>query len=155
MKRILLIVSAIAMVAGMSSCKPKQSAYRAAYERAKQQEVAQQPSNNDEITPIVSSGDTDRTVSERVTPAQGEDASGLRAFSVVIGSFQNITNAKSLKERMVAEGYRALLAQNEKGMYRVIISSFDTKADAVASRESVKARFAPMFQDAWILQRAF
>ncbi|MDO4695340.1 SPOR domain-containing protein [Porphyromonas sp.] len=147
MKRVLLLVSAVALVAGMTSCKPKQSAYRAAYERAKQQEVAQSATSQDEVMPVA----TEATRSERVQAAQGEDANKLRTFSVVIGSFQNITNAKSLKERMVAQGYHAFLAQNEKGMYRVILSSFDNKADAVKSRDAIRS----LFSDAWILERAF
>lgn len=154
MKRLLITLSALAVLATMTSCKPKKSAYRAAYERAKQKEITQQNRTEEETTPVVNVAD-DHTVSERIMPAQGEDEKGLRAYSVVIGSFQNLTNAKSLKERMIAEGYRAILAQNESGMYRVIVSSFDNKADAVNSRESIKARFAPLYKDAWILQRAY
>lgn len=148
MKRILLMVAAVALVGGMTSCKPKQSAYRAAYERAKQKEVTQQTTTSqDDVMPV----SNEATRSERIQPAQGEDATSLRTFSVVIGSFQNITNAKSLKERMVAQGYKAFLAQNERGMYRVILASFDNKADAIKSRDAVRS----VFSDAWILQRAF
>lgn len=147
MKRILLMVAAVALVGGMTSCKPKQSAYRAAYERAKQQEIVHASPVQDDVMPV----SNEATRSERIQAAQGEDASSLRTFSVVIGSFQNITNAKSLKERMIAQGYHAFLAQNEKGMYRVIVSSFDNKTDAVRSRDAIRS----MFADAWILQRAF
>lgn len=147
-------VAALMMVVGFSSCKPKQSAYSAAYERAKQRELAQQRTQ-DSVEPITAT-DNSTFRSERVNPADGENANGLRAYSVVIGSFQNITNARSLKERMVSEGFAfAMLAQNEQGMYRVIITSFDTKDEAVRSREDIKARFAPLFSDAWILQRAY
>ncbi len=153
MKKFTILLSALFIVAGFTSCKPKQSAYRAVYEKAKQREIAQ--SNNDEIVPISKAGESAAVVREKIQPAQGEDANGLRAYSVVIGSFQNITNAKSLKERMVSEGYRAILAQNEKGMFRVIITSFDNKNEAIASRENIKAKYAPLFQDAWILERAY
>lgn len=153
MKKFAVLLTALFVVAGFTSCKPKQSAYRAVYEKAKQRDIAE--NQDDEIVPIVKTGESAAVVKEKITPAQGEDGTGLRAFSVVIGSFQNITNAKSLKERMTSEGYRALLAQNEKGMFRVIVSSFDSKDEAVSSRESIKAKYAPLFQDAWILQRTF
>ena len=39
-------------------------------------------------------------------------------------------------------------------MLRVIVSSFDTREEAAASREAVKARFAPEFKDAWLLENA-
>ena len=89
---------------------------------------------------------------ERVTTYQGEDATRLKRFSVVVGSFQNPTNARNLKERMVSAGYSAVLASNEVGMLRVIVSSFNSREEAAASREAIKARFAPEFKDAWLLE---
>jgi cell division septation protein DedD len=79
----------------------------------------------------------------------------LRRYSVVIGSFKNKTNAYALKERMQNAGYKAILAQNEEGMLRVIVSSFDEKADAADSRDAIKAKYAPNFQDAWLLERQY
>ena len=155
-KKIIAATFALLMVVGFSSCKPKQSAYKAAYERAMQREVAQAEQNQDTVEPVITSSDDTAVRSERVNVAEGEDANGLRAYSVVIGAFENPTNARALKERMQGEGYSsALLAQNEKGMYRVIVTSFDTKDEAVRSREQIKNRFAPLFADAWILQREY
>ena len=154
MKRILTLVTMLALVAGFTSCKPKQSAYRAAYERAQQKPIAQQ--EEEQVRPVSDYSTEESVRQERVTPAEGESATGLKSFSVVIGSFQNLTNARSLKERMIGEGFtQAMLAQNEQGMYRVIVTSFDNKSEAVLSRDSIKSRFAPLFQDAWILQQAY
>lgn len=160
MKKIVMMVATLALIGGMSSCKPKQSAYRAAYERAKQREMAQAAKTDqsatsaDEITPISKSSDGAAVVvREKVRAAEGEDSNGLREYSVVIGSFQNITNARSLKERMIADGYKALIAMNDIGMYRVIASSYDTKEAAVVSRENIKARYPGQFNDAWLLYR--
>ncbi len=160
MKKIMVAGITLAMVLGLGSCRSKkQSEYRKAYEAAKQRELAQRdtqaespieyeaPRNAREVR-------TDAPVrKERVSAYQGENKSNLRQFSVVIGSFQNPTNAKSLRERMTKKGYNAVLAENEIGMLRVIISSFDTREEAVASREAIKARFAPDFQDAWLLEK--
>lgn len=154
MKRIIIAITGLLLVGGLTSCKPKQSAYREAWEKAKQREMAQAGNQGamDDIKPIARTTEHTAVVRERIVPAQGEDATGLRAFSVVIGSFQNVTNAKSLKERMTAEGYNVLLAQNEMGMYRVIVASYDTKEEAVATRESIKRRYS-QFNDAWILHK--
>lgn len=154
MKKIIIAILGLTLIGGFTSCKPKKSAYRAAYEKAKQREMAETVSNDaqDEIQPIVKSGEGAAVVRERVVPAKGEDVNILRSYSVVIGSFQNLTNAKSLKERMINDGYNATLAQNEMGMYRVIVTSFDNKEDAVVSRESIKARYS-QFNDAWILHK--
>lgn len=152
-------IVAIALLAAgaMTSCKPKQSAYKAVMERAQQREIAKEAEETpkDEIIPVVTDNADVRP--EKVTPALGEDASGLRRYSVVIGSFLSVTNANSLKARMADQGYNPILAQNEQGMYRVIVTSFDDKSDAVRSRESIKSMYADkgLFQDAWILERTY
>ena len=40
------------------------------------------------------------------------------------------------------------LGENEQGMLRVIVTSFDNKSDAIYSREDIKSKYAPDFQDA-------
>ncbi len=160
MKKIMIAGVTLAMVLSLGSCRSKKkSEYRKAYEAAKQRELAQReaevespieyeaPRNAREVK-------TNAVVRrERVSAYEGENQNNLRQFSVVIGSFQNPTNAKSLRERMTKKGYNAVLAKNEIGMLRVIISSFDTREEAVASREAIKARFVPDFQDAWLLEK--
>ena len=136
----------------ITSCKSKQSAYQAAYEQAKAREMAE-PANNDEFIPVTKPV-TIESQQERITPIAGENAAGLRLYSVVIGSFQNRTNAYSLKERMENEGYRPILAENERGMLRVILTSHDNRADAERSRDAVRSRY-PNFYDAWLLERQY
>ena len=43
--------------------------------------------------------------------------------------------------------------RREHGMIRVIVASFMSREEAVSSREQIKERFAPQFQDAWLLER--
>ena len=162
MNKIWLMAATVCFVLAFGSCKPKQSAYKAAYEQAKEKETTAPVREDDsyaadDVAPV-SKPRTSSNVStraERISAAAGEDASHLKRYSVVIGSFQNKTNAYSLKERMQNAGYNALLGQNENGMLRVIVSSFDDKADAAASRDAIKAKYAPNFQDAWISEKAY
>lgn len=151
------------MVLAFGSCKPKQSAYKAAYEQAKEKkstapvEAEEQDEEEVEEAAPVSKPRTSSasTRSERISAAQGEDASRLKRYSVVIGSFKNKTNAYSLKKRMENEGYHAVLGENAQGMLRVIVASFNDKADAADSRDAIKAKYAPDFQDAWLLERQY
>ena len=148
MKKIILASLALVAVASLSSCGAKKSAYRKAYEQAKQREVATQsttPAVQYEA-PAAAPAVPVTVRKERVTTYQGEDATRLKRYSVVVGSFQNPTNARNLKDRMVQAGYSAV------GMLRVIVASFDTREEAVASRDAIKARFAPDFKDAWLLE---
>jgi cell division protein FtsN len=139
----------------LNACKPKQSAYKAAYDAAKAkelQETKKAPAPVEEITPVrkpvvVATEDFQK---EKVTVVEGNS---IHRYNVVVGSFINHTNAKSLKERMERQGYKSVLAQNEKGMYRVIVASFDERSQAVAERDDIKERFAPEFFDAWLLEQ--
>ena len=159
MKKILLLGTAICCMFTFGSCKSKSSAYKTAYEQARTSNDDYWGNNNvaedygEELTTEEISYESVRQ--ERVSAIQGEDFSGLKRFSVVIGSFGNRTNAFSLKDRMTREGYKPVIAENERGMMRVIVTSFDTRADAVRSRDAIKSRYAPNFQDAWILERAY
>lgn len=164
MNKIWLFGATICMVLAFGSCKPKQSAYKAAYEQAKEKEsttapveVVEQEEVVEEVVAPVSKPRTSNvaTRSERINAAQGEDASRLKRYSVVVGSFKNKTNAYGLKERMQNDGYNAVLGENEQGMLRVIVASFDNKADAADSRDEIKRKYAPNFQDAWLLERAY
>lgn len=144
---------AFALLFSLGSCKSKESAYKAAYEKAKEKEMIE------EETPVSKPAQTTNTTTapvstrkEKVTAVEG---AGLKRYSVVVGSFVNKTNATSLKARMEHEGYQATLAQNEQEMYRVIVASFEDKAAAANSRDEIKSRFAPEFQDAWLLEQEY
>lgn len=157
MKKTLLFVAAACCVFLLGSCKSKSSAYKYAYEQA-------QSGNNDwdsegeyDDSEVLTSEEVsyESVKQENITPVSGEDASMLRRYSVVIGSFQNSTNAYSLKERMLDEGYSPVVAENDYGMLRVIVTSFNNKHDAIRSREAIKSQYAPNFQDAWLLERRY
>ena len=155
MKRTELFIIALCFALAFgTSCKSKQSAYQAAYEQAKAREMSE-PTDSNEITPVTKPIAANETRQERITPVAGENASDIKLYSVVIGSFTNSTNAYSLKERMQNDGYMPVLAENEQRMLRVIISSFDNRVDAERSRDAIRSKYAPNFQDAWILQRSY
>ena len=95
-----------------------------------------------------------------VTTTQPEDNSDLRseslkavsgtlqAYNVVCGSFKSLDNANNLCSTLKNKGYNAIIAQNPAtGMYRVIATSSSSKADAVSSRDKLRATYP----DAWVL----
>lgn len=142
-----------------TSCKSKESAYKLAYEKAKAQETTQVQVNAPmQVTPV------EATVVEEdnydATPVRQEQVSAvavsgdLKAFSVVCGSFSLQANAQALKEYLVSEGYAAGIVKNvQKNMFRVIIGSYDTKAEAAKAREAFKMKYPSRadFQGSWIL----
>lgn len=155
MKKIILSCLAVAATFVMFSCKSTESNYRAAYEKAKAQEaVAQQTSEPVSVQPVVTTQtpvnvDNSNVRSERLNVMNGGT---LKAFNVVCGSFKSLDNANNLRNTLVNAGYSAQVAQNpETGMYRVIASSFENRADAEASRDKLRATY----KDAWLLYRTY
>ena len=88
---------------------------------------------------------------EKVQLVSGAD---LKAFSVVCGSFGVKANADGLKSKLDADGYNAKVVYTaDKNMYRVIVSSFDTREDAARARDNFKAKYSnnAEFQKSWLL----
>ena len=159
MKKFFVLGFGLALAFGMTSCKSSESAYKKAYEKAKQQQVVageQENAGNSqvEVSPVaakttvpVSSTDVNnvRVQTESVTLVSG---SGLKAYSVVCGSFGLKANAEGLQKTLINAGYNAQIAYNEaKNMYRVVASTFDEKVAAVQSRDLLRENYP----DAWLL----
>jgi cell division protein FtsN len=120
--------------------------------------VVQQPADeNTVVTPlqerdanntqVVDNGDKVLVRQENVAVVNG---GGLKNFSVVVGSFSLKTNAEGLQQTLKNEGYDAQVVVNnnvQPAAYRVIATTFDAKADAVASRNQLITRFP----GAWLL----
>ena len=155
-KSILFIMMGAALM--FTSCKSSQSAYKQAYEKAKAQETATQVNAPVEQTTVAEA--TTTTAATDNTPVRQETVSvvrmdgSLKAYSVVCGSFSVQANAEGLCQYLVTEGYKAGIVQNfDKNMYRVLVGTFDTKAEAVKAKDAFKAAYPSRsdFQEAWIL----
>ena len=140
MRKLVVLGMGVCLMLAFASCKSSESAYKKAYEKAKQQELAEpQVEAPVEVTPVVAPpvvtapvteapkvADTSGIREEKVTVVSGND--GLKDYSVVAGSFGVKANADGLKEWLDAQGYQATIAFNaEKAMYRVIVSSLQIR----------------------------
>ncbi|MBP5711412.1 MAG: SPOR domain-containing protein [Prevotella sp.] len=145
----------------ITGCKSKESAYRKAYDKAKaaETETVVNPVNTESdvpvVTPLVEKNVSQTQVtdnSDNVTVRQESvsviNGSGLRNFSVVVGSFSLPANAQGLQSQLKAAGYDAQIVKNmERNLYRVVASTHDTKAEAVRSRDQFRSKYP----DAWLL----
>ena len=164
MKKLVVLGMGVCLVLAFASCKSSESAYKKAYEKAKQQELAEpQVEAPVEVTPVVAApvttpkvADTSGVRQEKVTVVSGNE--GLKDYSVVAGSFGVKANAEGLKDWLDAQGYQSTIAFNaDKAMYRVIVSSFADKAAAAEARDAFKAKYPDRsdFQGAWLLSRVY
>lgn len=157
-----------------SSCKSSESAYKKAYEKAKQKELAetQAAAPAEEtvpaaVTPVVSTTPVSapkvvESVSasipqEKVTVVNASE-SMLKNYNVIGGSFMIEASANNLRDRLAADGYPSFVVLNADvtpNMYRVVVCSFDDRQSAEQARDAFKARYPGNadFQGAWLLYR--
>ena len=163
MKKLAVLGMGLCVALAFTSCKSSESAYKKAYEKAKQQELAETPAAEEAeavAAPVVAAPvaaaqtapvEVGTIREERVQLVSGAD---LKAFSVVCGSFGVKANADGLKSKLDADGYNAkVVFTADKNMYRVIVASYDDRVQAAQARDNFKAKYAsnPDFQKAWLL----
>lgn len=165
MKKLVVLGMGACMVLAFASCKSSESAYKKAYEKAKQQELTEpQVEAPIVVTPVTTApvstnrpaANTNGVRQERVTVVSGAD--GLKDFSIVCGSFGLKANAEGLKDYLDGQGYRSTIVFNaEAAMYRVILSSYAERHAAEQARDSFKAKYPNHkdFQGAWLLYRLY
>lgn len=161
MKKTILFGTAAIIALAMSSCKSGESAYKKAYEKSQAQEAAVKPVETTApvaVTPVETTTTTETTatatpdysnVSVRTEDVSLVAGSGLKAYSVVVGSFGIETNAVNLQSKLKEQGYDAQVAKSTENMYRVIISTHNEKAAAAQMRDKVISQY----QGAWLLYK--
>ena len=160
MKKLSFFAAVMCVAMAFTGCKSSESAYKKAYDKAKANEATEvrtEPAQTTlpEGTQVVETPVTQTQVVDNMdnTPVRQEavsvvDGAGLKNFSVVVGSFSVRANAEGVQQRLKSAGYQAQLAYNqERNMYRVVASTFDSKNDAVNSRNQLRATYP----DAWLL----
>ena len=159
MKKTLLMGTALCMVLAMTSCKSKESAYKKAYEKAQATQTTTtttpaptQNTTNVTVTPVTTPKTTTdySNVSVRTENVQLVSGAPLKAYSVVVGSFGVKANATRLSSTLAGKGYspRVVQATTTQGaMFRVVATSYDTKAEAAQSRATLEGQYP----GAWLL----
>ena len=162
MKKYVVLSAGLCAAMIFTSCKSSESAYKQAYLKAKAQEEAQQPVQRQTVEQnvvvpleektvtearVVDNADNVAVRQENVTVVSG---AGLRNFSVVVGSFSLKANAEGLQQTLLNQGYNDQIVLNQAvqpAMYRVVATTFDTKAEAAASRNDLQTKYP----GAWLL----
>lgn len=155
MKKYMLLCAGLCVALSFTGCKSSESAYRKAYEKAKAQEGQTDMEEVAVVVPVVEKPVTETVVVDNAdnVPVRQEslsvvNGSGLKNFSVIVGSFSVKANAEGLQSTLRSRGYDAQVAYNSSNqMYRVVASTFDIKTDAIRSRNELRAQFP----DAWLL----
>lgn len=163
MKKYFVLCAGLCAALAFTSCKSSESAYKKAYEKAKAQETQPQQQAPAQETPVnvVAPVETKPATETRVVDNMDNvqvrqesvsliSGSGLKNFSVVVGSFSVRANAEGLQAQLRDSGYDAQIVKNEaRNMYRVVAATFDSKSEAAASRNEFRSKYP----DAWLLAK--
>ena len=98
-----------------------------------------------ESAPVVEEKEVTRAEKFEVIEEQ-KDVVVLKKYHVVIGSFGNKDNALRLQAQMRPQ-YNPIIVRNDKGMYRVLLMTYDTYKEA----KTKIAEIRDQFPDAWVL----
>ncbi|MCQ2244840.1 MAG: SPOR domain-containing protein [Bacteroidaceae bacterium] len=168
MKKSLIMFAAMAVAVSFTSCKSSESAYKKAYEKAKAAEekagyVTETTSTIEETTTYVPTVEKQNSYTEtpvqtyqstESVPTRQEsysmiDGEGLKAYSIVVGSFGVKANAERLQSSLRGQGYNAQIVRTANNLYRVVAASSDSMSDIVSDKNRLKSSYA----DAWILRK--
>lgn len=170
MKKLVVLGMGLCIALAFTSCKSKESAYKKAYDKAKQQELAVEETPAVEA-PVVEAPVVVAPVEVAPAPAAPVEigtireekvelvtGDGLKAYSVVCGFYTIKANADGEKAKLDNAGYNAKVvyspsANNGQGGYRVIVASFDDRMQAAQARDNFKAKYTNNadYQKAWLL----
>ena len=159
MKKYAIVCAGLCLAMAFTSCGSSEKAYRKMYEKAQAADAAQKSEQPTEevavVTPVVEKPASETVVvdnSDNVPVRQGKysvvSGAGLKAFSVVVGSYSVQANAEGMQGQLNNKGYAAQVAYDSATrMYRVVATTFDTKNEAVQSRNQLRSQYP----DAWLL----
>jgi Sporulation related domain. len=150
-KTIRLIIALAIVMTATSACKTKQKIAEvpagANVQATKQNVVTNATANVSAATSETIASEPEVTRNENFSLVDGESSALKYKYHVVVGSFSKQENARGLQKTLKSEGNNALIVVNEKGMYRVLIASFNDYNQAHSRIKQIAGRFA----DAWVL----
>lgn len=149
--KIYIPLAASAVVAGMLvSCKTNEANYRAAYEAVKEKTEADSGIEGTIYEKIrkesvsshtVIGTDTIPTLTVAVKCVKGlSTPSEVKPYNIAVSQFKQVFNARSLMERLRADGYKsATVVETAEPLYYVIAVTTDSVDEAAAAYEIIKA----------------
>ncbi len=152
MRKVILALAALGLLMAFQGCRTTEANYRQAYEKAMagREEGLELDSTiygrvrRDLRTQTVkaSDGTTVEVKNQlvRVTPEGGGIRENLKAYNVVVAQFKQLFNAKSMRNRLVDEGYpEAFVVQTSEPYYYVVLASRADVDGALAALTAFQA----------------
>ncbi len=131
----------------IGSCKTNEKNYRDAYLKAIDKNIPTDSITeariNAEALPAISNinGNEVRIKSERLFKDYNADNITISKYNIVVASFKQIFNAKSMTDRLNSNGYNAFVLKSMEKQYYVTILSTEDKTVAIKKIEETNNDF--------------
>ena len=86
----------------------------------------------------------------KIIETQANEKAGK--FYVIIGSFKVLDNARNFRQQLVAEKFAPSILENENGLYRVSVASYDDESMARTRTADIRSQYEK-YADVWLLVR--
>ena len=91
-----------------------------------------------------------KVVEEKVKVIDADDV--VFGYYVIIGSFKVVENARKFRGEVLKEGFSAVILENESGLYRVSVGSFNEEQAARNKISQIRKNYEK-YSDVWLLNR--
>lgn len=160
MKTITLTVSGILLCFFcFVSCKTTEKNYKNAYDIAVQKnkegiddDTYNKIKNESKAPVTVIGNDSVRLKTEFIKITDG-NPDELKKYSIVVGQFKQVFNARSFRDRLKSNKYPAYVVENREATYYVIAHGFDTETEAAGYLKNIHQNipFRLPVEEPWIL----
>lgn len=121
----------LTIAVAMSACRTNEANYRAAYEIAKEKRVE----TGDSTTTAALRGSMEPksmavdgvtlpvlTLPVSVVKADSDNAAELKRYCVIVGTFKQIFNARSMSERLIGQGYDGAFVVKDRNQDHYVVA---------------------------------
>ncbi len=134
----ILSILTMGIMTCITSCKSNEQNYRAVYDRVIEHQRETDGADEDTYSRIeaertanttIIMGDSVRMVTNHVSIVDGT-YSDLKPYSVVVGEYKQLFNARSFRDRLKKNGHGSYVVKDSESTYYVIAEGFETSIEA-------------------------
>ncbi len=146
MKKYKYIFLSIILSIIICACKTNENNYREAYLKAVDKSIATDSITEARIVaeslPTTTIDNTEVIIKiERLFPDYNAEKQNLQKYNVIIASFRQIFNAKSMTDRINQYGYNAFVLKNTDKQYYVVVLSTENLSAAIDKIKAINNSF--------------
>ena len=143
----LFLVASMSVISGCSSLKKGSSSFndKPATKSTSRVKVKETPVEKPAAKEVV-------VKQEKVKVIETQSGEKAGKYYVIIGSFKVLENARNFRQQLIAEKFVPSILENENGLYRVSVASYDDESMARSRIADIRDQYEK-YADVWLLIR--